>query len=25
DYSDFEDSRALGFVHLFELHILSFN
>ncbi|GJZ70856.1 hypothetical protein Tco_0634707 [Tanacetum coccineum] len=24
DYPDFEDSRALGFVHLFELHILSF-
>ncbi|GJT33977.1 hypothetical protein Tco_0924396 [Tanacetum coccineum] len=24
DYSDFEDSRAHGFVHLFELHILSF-
>ncbi|GJY50083.1 hypothetical protein Tco_0440039 [Tanacetum coccineum] len=24
DYPDFEDSRAHGFVHLFELHILSF-
>ncbi|GJZ40839.1 hypothetical protein Tco_0587725 [Tanacetum coccineum] len=24
DYLDFEDSRAHGFVHLFELHILSF-
>ncbi|GJS52554.1 hypothetical protein Tco_0625916 [Tanacetum coccineum] len=24
DYPDFEDSRALGFVHSFDLHILSF-
>ncbi|GKF02342.1 hypothetical protein Tco_0029265 [Tanacetum coccineum] len=24
DYPNFEDSRAHGFVHLFELHILSF-
>ncbi|GJT53098.1 hypothetical protein Tco_0988152 [Tanacetum coccineum] len=24
DYPDFEDSRTHGFVHLFELHILSF-
>ncbi|GJV59217.1 hypothetical protein Tco_1465317 [Tanacetum coccineum] len=24
DYPDFEESRALGFVHLFELHIFSF-
>ncbi|GKB59825.1 hypothetical protein Tco_0916011 [Tanacetum coccineum] len=24
DNPDFEDSRAHGFVHLFELHILSF-